>query len=176
VRYVGISNFSAWATMKARGVARELGIDVTFLQPMYNLVKRQAVVEILPMAASEGFYVCPYSPLGGGLLTGKYVSGGGGRIRDDKMYATRYALDWMHEAAAGLKALADEVGVHPATLAVAWVARHAGVWGPIVSARSAEQLRPSLAAIGFEMDDAFYARVSALSPTPPPANDRLEEA
>jgi aryl-alcohol dehydrogenase-like predicted oxidoreductase len=176
VRYVGISNFPAWATMKARGVARDLGIDVTFLQPMYNLVKRQAEVEILPMAVSEGFAVCPYSPLGGGLLTGKYVAGEGGRIRDDAMYSKRYGLDWMHRTAADLSILAEEMGMSPATLAVAWVARHKGVWGPIISARSVEQLQPSLAAVGFAMDDALYAHVSALSPTPPPANDRLEEA
>ena len=176
VRYVGISNFSAWATMKARGVARDLGIDVTFLQPMYNLVKRQAEVEILPMAVSEGFAVCPYSPLGGGLLTGKYVADVGGRIRDDAMYSKRYGQDWMHRTAADLAILADELGVSPATLAVAWVARHPGVWGPIVSARSVEQLGPSLAATGFAMDDELYARIAALSPTPAPANDRLEEA
>lgn len=175
-RYVGISNFSAWSTMKARGVARDLGIDVTFLQPMYNLVKRQAEVEILPMAVSEGFRVCPYSPLGGGLLTGKYASGEGGRLKDDAMYSVRYGVDWMHKAAADLGALGRELGVAPATLAVAWVARHPGVWGPIVSARSVEQLRPSLEAIGFPMDDELYVRISALSPTPPPANDRLEEA
>lgn len=176
VRHVGISNFSAWKTMKARQVARDLGIDVTFLQPMYNLVKRQAEVEILPMAVSEGFFVCPYSPLGGGLLTGKYAAGESGRIRSDAMYAQRYGQDWMHRAAADLNVVAENLGVAPATLAVAWVARHPGVWGPIVSARSVAQLRPSLDAIGFEMDDELYARLSSLSPTPPPANDRLEEA
>ena len=162
--------------MKARQVAREMGMELTFLQPMYNLVKRQAEVEILPMAVSEGFRVCPYSPLGGGLLTGKYADGEGGRIADDQMYARRYAPEWMREAAAGLKALADEAGVHPATLAVAWVARHPGVRGPIISARSVDQLEPSLAAIDFELDDDLYRRVSELSPAPPPANDRLEEA
>ncbi|RZW05847.1 MAG: aldo/keto reductase, partial [Rhodobacteraceae bacterium] len=60
--------------------------------------------------------------------------------------------------------------------AVAFVARHQGTWGPIISARSAEQLAPSLAAIDFEMDDALYARIAGLTPAPPPANDRLEEA
>ena len=59
---------------------------------------------------------------------------------------------------------------------IAWVARHAGVWGPIISARSIEQLRPSLAAMGFDMDDDLYDRVSRLSRAPAPANDRLEEA
>lgn len=175
VRHVGVSNFAAWQVMKAEAIARELGFAITALQPMYNLVKRQAEVEILPMAVSEGFAVCPYSPLGGGLLTGKYAAGSGGRLKDVQMYAARYAPEWMHEAAAKLAALAAEAGVHPATLAVAWVARHPGVWGPITSARSVGQLEPSLAAIGYQMDDDLYAKVSALTPTPPPANDRLEE-
>jgi aryl-alcohol dehydrogenase-like predicted oxidoreductase len=175
-RYAGVSNYAAWQVMKARAIAREMGFDISFLQPMYNLVKRQVEVEILPMARSEGFAVCPYSPLGGGLLTGKYAGGGTGRLTADERYSTRYAPGWMREAAEALVALAAEVGVAPATLAVAWVARNPAVWGPIVSARDAEQLAPSLAAIGFAIDDALYARVSALSPAPPPATDRLEEA
>lgn len=175
-RYVGVSNFSAWQVMKARGVARDLGIDVDFLQPMYNLVKRQAEVEILPMAVSEGFHVAPYSPLGGGLLTGKYAAGQGGRLKDDAMYSKRYAPEYMHQTASDLTSLADEIGVHPATLAAAWVAKHPGVWGPIISGRSAEQLVPSLAAVTYAMDDDLYGRISALSPAPPPPHDRLEEA
>ena len=176
IRHIGVSNYAAWQIMKAKRVAEERGFTVTFIQPMYNLLKRQVEVEILPMAQSEGFVVCPYSPLGGGLLTGKYARGGEGRIKDDPMYASRYAPDWMHAAAKGLLEIAEDVGVSPATLAVAWTARHPGVWGPIISARNAEQLEPSLAAIGFEMDDGLYARLSALTPTPPPATDRLEEA
>ena len=62
------------------------------------------------------------------------------------------------------------------TLAVAWVARNPGITAPIVSGRTVEQLRPSLDAMTFDMDDALYARLSALTPTPPPATDRLEEA
>ena len=176
VRYVGVSNYSAWQIMKARRVALDLGIDIKFIQPMYNLVKRQVEVEIIPMAVSEGFHVCPYSPLGGGLLTGKYSGGTSGRIVENEMYKSRYAPEWMHDAAAGLKALAEEVGVSPATLAVAWVARNKGIWGPIISARNAEQLVPSLAAIEYAMDDTLYEQLSSLTPTPPPATDRLEEA
>ncbi len=176
VRVFGVSNFAAWQVMKARDVARGLGVEIQFLQPMYNLVKRQAEVEILPMAIAEGLSACPYSPLGGGLLTGKYASGGTGRLTTSDIYATRYGFEWMHEAVARLVKIAGEFGAAPATLAVAWVARHPGIWGPIVSAKSTEQLAPSLAAIDLEIDDALHARLSALSPAPPPATDRLEEA
>ncbi len=176
VRAFGVSNYAAWQVMKARDVARGLGVEIQFLQPMYNLVKRQAEVELLPMAIAEGLAACPYSPLGGGLLTGKYASGGTGRLTTSDMYATRYGFEWMHKSVARLVKIAEEVDVAPATLAVAWVARHPGVCGPIVSAKSTEQLAPSLAAIDLEIDDALHARLSALSPTPPPATDRLEEA
>jgi aryl-alcohol dehydrogenase-like predicted oxidoreductase len=142
---------------------------------MYNLVKRQAEVEILPMAVSEGFAVCPYSPLGGGLLTGKYAAGVEGRLTHNKMYTARYEPEWMKKSASDLAEVAAVSGVSPATLAVAWVAKHAGVWGPIISARNAIQLMPSLKAMEFDMDDDLYAEVAALSPTPAPDNDRLEE-
>lgn len=176
VRHIGVSNFSAWQTMKASRVASSLGIRISVLQPMYNLVKRQVEVEILPMAISEGFAVCSYSPLGGGLLTGKYGQSTEGRLVEDKMYNARYGPKWMHDAAVALSSVAGELGVSPATLAVAWAARHPGLHGPIISARSVEQLASSLAAIDFKMDEALYTKVSALSPTPAPATDRLEEA
>ncbi len=177
ISYVGLSNFAAWQVMKAIALAEARGITVDILQPMYNLVKRQAEVEILPMAADQDLAIAAYSPLGGGLLTGKYTAAKAeGRLAHDTRYAARYGQDWMHEAAAQLSGIASDLGTHPATLAVAWAARHPVAPMPLLSARSAEQLAPSLAATRFEMDDALYARLTALTPTPPPATDRLEEA
>jgi len=176
IRYVGLSNFAAWQVMKAAWIGAEFGLGVDVLQPMYNLVKRQAEVEILPMCADQGIVAATYSPLGGGLLTGKYAGGGnGGRLREDDRYAARYGLDWMHRAAERLADLAADCDTDPATLAVAWVAAQESRPVPIISARSAAQLRPSLAALEFEMDDALYAALCALSPAPPPATDRIEE-
>lgn len=174
---IGVSNFAAWQVMKAQAVLARFGTRVDVNQPMYNLVKRQVEVEILPMCADQGIAVRSYSPLGGGLLTGKYVAGQGGRLVEDARYRARYAPPAMHEAAAGLAALAAEVGVHPATLAVAWV-MGCGIAPviPLISARDVDQLAPSLAAAGFVMDDALRARLSALFPAPPPATDRIEEA
>ncbi|MEM1386026.1 MAG: aldo/keto reductase [Pseudomonadota bacterium] len=176
VRHIGLSNFAAWQVMKAVAVAKEFSLTITALQPMYNLVKRQAEVEILPMALSESIAILPYSPLGGGLLTGKYNRGNGGRLKDDAMYAARYGQDWMHKAAQALHEHADKAGVSPITLAVAWVARHPGVTGPIISASNPDQLQPSLDAIDFTLSDEAYAALSGLTPTPPPATDRSEEA
>jgi aryl-alcohol dehydrogenase-like predicted oxidoreductase len=175
IRYIGLSNFAAWQVMKAQWIAARFDLRIAVLQPMYNLVKRQAEVEILHMCADQSIAVAPYSPLGGGLLTGKYARGGSGRLSEDRNYADRYAPAWMHDAAAGLAGIAAEAGTDPATLAVAWVAAHPARPMPIISARTAAQLAPSLAALDYPMDPALYARLSALTPTPPPATDRLEE-
>jgi aryl-alcohol dehydrogenase-like predicted oxidoreductase len=145
---------------------------------MYNLVKRTAEVEILPMAQSLGVAVIPYSPTGGGLLTGKYGvdrAPDKGRLRDTNMYKVRYAEPGFYATADAFCALAAELGHAPATLAVAWVASHPGVTSVLVGGRNVEQLAPTLAAGALELDPATRARISALSPEPPPATDRNEE-
>lgn len=172
---IGVSNFSAWQVMKAQAVAEKHGTRIDILQPMYNLVKRQAEVEILPMAASEGFNVTPYSPLGGGLLTGKYTGGKTGRLTSNKMYATRYGPQWMHQAATALSAIAERENINPATVAVAWAAYNPAVSSPIISARTVVQLQPSLDALSYRMSAELYAELTALSPTPAPATDRLDD-
>ncbi|MCK5245850.1 aldo/keto reductase, partial [Candidatus Bipolaricaulota bacterium] len=148
------------------------------IQPMYNLVKRQAEVEILPLAAAEGMGVISYSPLGGGLLTGKYGTATkpeAGRLVDNTMYATRYGNAQYYETAEQFELLARELDVAPATLAVAWVAAHPAITTPIIGARNLDQLEDSLAAADFLMTSELYARIEALSPTPAPATDRTEE-
>ncbi|MEN9012118.1 MAG: aldo/keto reductase [Yoonia sp.] len=176
IRHIGVSNFAAWQIMKAQSVAQSLGTKIDVVQPMYNLVKRQAEVEIFGVCTDQDIAIVPYSPLGGGLLTGKYARGETGRITDDERYNARYSQIWMHDTARDLAELAQDIGVAPTTLAVAWVAKHRARPSPIISARSVAQLQPSLAAESFEMSDDLYAQITALSPTPAPATDRLEEA
>src|SRR3954471_20989463 len=107
VLYPGLSNHSAWLTQRAVDVQERAGwARLQILQPMYNLVKRQAEVEILPMAAANGLGVIPYSPAGGGLLSGKYAAAGEamGRLATNKMYEKRYGDEWMHEVASAFLA------------------------------------------------------------------------
>jgi aryl-alcohol dehydrogenase-like predicted oxidoreductase len=176
IRYIGVSNFAAWQVMKAQAVAEKLGTRIDVIQPMYNLVKRQAEVEIMPMCIDQDIGIVPYSPLGGGLLTGKYARGETGRLTEDDRYAARYGQSWMHDAATAFSALADTLNVAPSTLAVAWAAHHPSCPNPIVSARNLEQLMPSLAAMNYDIDSKLYDKITALTPTPAPATDRLEEA
>ncbi|MCP4821851.1 MAG: aldo/keto reductase, partial [Shimia sp.] len=176
ISHVGLSNFAAWQVVKAANLAEKRDLTIDILQPMYNLVKRQAEVEILPMCADLGILPATYSPLGGGLLTGKYSAASAqGRLASDDRYAARYGVDWMHDTATQLSEIAKELATHPATLAAAWAARHQTCPSPILSARNTEQLAPSLAATTFYMGDTLYERLTALTPTPPPATDRLEE-
>ncbi len=180
ILYPAASNFSAWQTALALGLAADRGwAKLACVQPMYNLAKRQAEVEILPLAEHQNLGAVPYSPLGGGLLTGKYGVGkrpDAGRIVDNKMYSTRYGAATNYEVADALTARARDEGIHPATLAIAWVAAHPAVTAPIIGARNLEQLAPALAAAEVSLSAEDYAAISALSPTPPPATDRNEEA
>ncbi|MFP4644092.1 MAG: aldo/keto reductase [Spirochaetales bacterium] len=179
VVYVGVSNFAAWQVAKANGIADLRGFaPVDCIQPMYNLVKRQAEVEILPLAESEGLGVVPYSPLGAGLLSGKYGKSkrpDSGRLVQNKMYATRYADESMYETAEAFTTLAGELGVHPASLAIRWVSMHPVVTAPIIGARNTEQLKAGLDSVHISMDESLRARISDLAQTPPPATDRTEE-
>jgi aryl-alcohol dehydrogenase-like predicted oxidoreductase len=143
---------------------------------MYNLVKRQAEVEILPMAAAENLAVFPYSPLGGGLLTGKYAGEdrpADGRLVQSEMYRIRYRDTY--DTAERFAEFAREHGWEPAALAVAWVAGHPAVTAPLIGARNLEQLEGSLAALDIDMTPELRAEISALSPEPPPATDRNDE-
>ncbi len=162
--------------MKALGISHyEQLARFEVIQPMYNLVKRQAEVEILPLAQAEGLAVTPYSPLGGGLLTGKYASAEKpvlGRLLNNEMYATRYGSEWMYEAAADFAAFARSLGYAPASLAVAWVAHHPGVTAPIIGARNLGQLEESLCAVELEMTEDLYEQICALTPKPAVATDR----
>ena len=180
---LGVSNFSAWQVMKAKALAEKYGFpNVDILQPMYNLVKRQAEVEILPMAKSENIGVISYSPLGGGLLTGKYETenntsnkNSSGRLHDNAKYKLRYGQSWMYEAASKLQKLAEDIDYDPIALAVAWVSSNDAITAPIISARNLKQLKPSLDSVNINLDEATYNLISQISPTPPPATDRLEE-
>ena len=179
IRYPAVSNFAAWQIARALGTSERLGLAAfRCVQPMYSLLKRQAEVEILPMAQTEGLAVTPYSPMGGGVLTGKYGAQDlsvAGRLQSSDMYRKRYGDGSNFEVARSFAALAAEGGWHPAALAVAWVAHHPAVTAPIIGARNLEQLESTLTCVDIELDDESYATISALTPEPPPATDRVEE-
>ena len=181
VLYPALSNHSAWETQAALAAQAANGwARIEAIQPMYSLVKRQAEVEILPMAAANGISVFPYSPAGGGLLSGKYADKSGtstaqSRLVTNKMYTARYGEEWMHDLAIEFSAFCKKRGLHPMSMAVAWVAAHPAVTAPIIGARSLQQLQASLDSLKIDMTPALREEISALSRTPHAATDRLEE-
>ena len=179
VLYLGASNFAAWQIAKGLGLSALHGLACfQCIQPMYNLVKRQAEVEILAMAQAENLGVTPYSPLGGGLLSGKYAAGKApdtGRLIENEMYQIRYGDEWVQEAARRFSEFANERGYDPVSLAIAWVGGHPAVTAPIIGARNVEQLEGSLASLDIEMTAELWNEIAALTPEPPPATDRSEE-
>ena len=176
VIYPAVSNWSAWQTQRAVDIQeRNNWARLQVIQPMYSLVKRQAEVEILPMAAANGIGVIPYSPAAAGLLSGKYLGQATGRLKTNKMYEARYGDDWMFDVAEEYVTFCKERGLHPVSTAIAWVGTHPAVTAPIIGARNTDQLKDSLASVAIDMTPSLRAEIAALSRTPPPATDRSEE-
>ncbi|TWT10259.1 aldo/keto reductase [Reyranella sp. CPCC 100927] len=176
VLYPAVSNWSAWQTQRALDIQEHHAwARLQVIQPMYNLVKRQAEVEILPMATANGVGVIPYSPAAAGLLSGKYLGQASGRLNTNKMYEARYGEAWAFDVAEKYVAFCRQRGLHPVSTAIAWVSAHPAVTAPIIGARNVTQLADSLAAVTVGMTPELYAEITALSRTPPPATDRLEE-
>jgi aryl-alcohol dehydrogenase-like predicted oxidoreductase len=178
ILYPAISNSAAWQIMKGIGISQKCGYQrFECVQPMYNLVKRQAEVEILPLAQAEEVGVISYSPIAAGLLTGKYQAAAQteGRIANNKFYSARYADPGYAEVADRFVAFCKERNWHPATVAVAWAGSHPGVTAPIIGGRNVSQIETALAALDFPMTPALRDEISALSIDPPLATDRRDE-
>lgn len=178
VLYLGISNFAAWQVMKAIGICQQNNFaPINCLQPMYNLLKRQCESEILPMAISENLGVFPYSPLAGGLLTGKYQNKKvvEGRFNESQMYQRRYEADRELSTIDSFSSFAKTNNYHPVSLAIAWAGGHAGVTAPIIGARNEEQLKPALASMEIELTKELRNTIADFSFAPSIATDRAEE-
>ena len=178
VRCIGVSNFAAWLIAKSIGIcALNRLTPIHCVQSMYNLIKRQAEVEILPLVESENLAMISYNPLAAGILSGKYGqdrSAAQGRLTNDDMYQKRYHDQWIYDAAVNFAQYSRDNGYHPVSLAVAWVGHHPAVTAPIIGARSVEQLEDSLRSVDIEISPDLYDAICQLTPTPPPATDRSE--
>ncbi len=177
VLYPAVSNYSAWQTQAALGHQERNGwARLQVIQPMYSLVKRQAEVELLPMAQANEVGVVAYSPSGGGLLSGRYTDPAAqGRHTTNKMYKVRYGEEWMHQTAARFVGFCKERNFHPISAAIAWVGAHPAITAPIIGGRSLDQLRASLDSVKIALTPELRAEITALSRTPPPATDRSDE-
>jgi len=173
VLYLGISNFAAWQVATAIGITRLKNLaPLVCIQPMYSLVKRQAEVELLPLAAHEHLAVFPYNAIAAGLLTGKYLRGESGRLHEAEMYRQRYDNPQYVEVTKRFVSYAQQKQVSPAALAVAWVMSHPAVTASIVGARNLEQFRDTLQCLDMQLSEEERDAITALSVDPPSATDR----
>jgi aryl-alcohol dehydrogenase-like predicted oxidoreductase len=174
VRYVGSSNENAWGTMKALAVSQTLGIvRYESLQNNFSLINRRFEDELAEVCRREQLSLLPYSPLGGGVLSGKYnhpappaearfsVYRAGGE-RQQAM-ARRFVNEKSLGVAGEIVKLAAELGVHPAALAAAWSKQHDFVASTIIGANSVQQLREILPAAELVLDDATRKRIDEIT-------------
>lgn len=178
ILYTGVSNWSAWQIAKALGISRLKGFPfLDCIQPMYNLVKRQAEVEILPLAKDENIGVITYHPLAAGLLTGKYRKKdlAKGRLLENKMFASRFSDPAYYEVTERFIDYAEENNLNTVALAVAWVMANPVVTAPIIGARNLIQLEEILTSLKIHITPKIYQEITSLSINPPVATDRIEE-
>jgi aryl-alcohol dehydrogenase-like predicted oxidoreductase len=166
IRYYGFSNFTGWQLTKAVHVARELGLAAPVsLQPQYSLLVREIEWEIVPAATDAGLGMLPWSPLGGGWLTGKYRRdqrpSGATRLGEDPgrgMEAwDRRGTDRTWNVIDAVQRIAEGRGVSMAEVALAWLTDRPGVTSTILGARTLDQLDTNLKAAGLHLTEAETA-------------------
>jgi aryl-alcohol dehydrogenase-like predicted oxidoreductase len=171
VRYIGTSTYAAWQLVESLWIAKELGLHrFVCEQPPYNLLDRRPERELLPMARTFGIGTIPWSPLGGGLLTGKYQRGE--PLPEDSRFAQagrnpmqqRRMNDQIWDVIEPLEALAEEKGCTLSQLALAWCVQQPGVTSPIIGPRTMEQYEDNLGALQVTITDEDRARIDAIIP------------
>jgi aryl-alcohol dehydrogenase-like predicted oxidoreductase len=190
VRYVGASNYTGWQLMKALGIAQRDHLPRFVSQQIYySLQERSAEYELIPLAVDQGLGTLVWSPLAGGLLSGKYRRG------QDAPEGSRQLTDWdeppvydeaaLYDTIDVLVGIADGHGVSAAQIALAWLLGRPSVSSVIVGARTDEQLADNLRAADLELSDEERAELEQVSRPPliyphwhqrKTASDRLSEA
>ena len=170
VRYIGCSNYSGWHIMKALGAANARQAERFVSQQIhYTLHSREAEYELVPISQDQGLGILVWSPLAGGLLSGKYRRDGGpesgrhvGGFREPPVY------DWdrLYDIIDTIVAIADERGVSGAQVALAWLLGRPGVTSVIIGGRSEAQFKDNLAAAEFKLSAEERARLDAVSQPP----------
>ena len=177
VAYWGLSNFTGWQLTTVVHLARAMGVAAPVtLQPQYSLLVREIEWEIVPAAVDAGLGLLPWSPLGGGYLSGKYTReqgpGAGTRLGDDPgrgMEAwERRGTERTWSVIAAVQRVAEARGVSMAEVALAWVSDRPGVTATILGARTTEQLRANLGAADLHLSAAETAALDAASDPHPP--------
>jgi aryl-alcohol dehydrogenase-like predicted oxidoreductase len=169
VRYVGVSNWAAWTTMKALGIADRHGwARFSSLQAYYTIAGRDLERELVPMMQAEGLGLLVWSPLAGGLLSGKYTREG-----DGPEGARRVAFDFppvnrdrAFDCIDAMRPIADAHGVSVARIALAYVLAKPFTTSVIIGAKTVEQLDDNLAAVDIRLTPEEMQQLDAVSALP----------
>ncbi|MCD0481718.1 aldo/keto reductase family protein [Streptacidiphilus sp. ASG 303] len=170
--YIGVSEWTAQQIREAHALARELRIPLVSSQPQYSMLWRVIEAEVVPTCEELGIGQIVWSPIAQGVLTGKYAPGAplpaGSRATDDKggaNFVSRWLRDDVLERVQRLRPLADQAGLSPAQLAVAWVLQNANVSAAIIGASRPEQVGENAKAAGVRLEaDLLRAVDEVLDP------------
>jgi aryl-alcohol dehydrogenase-like predicted oxidoreductase len=172
VRYIGVSNFTGWQLERTILTARHAGLSVPVsLQPQYNMLAREIEWELVPVCLEEGLGIVPWGPLGQGWLSGKYspesAPTGATRLGEDPKRGVeaydRRNTERTWQVVKEVQAVAAELGVPPARVALRWLADRPGVTSPLLGARTADQLRDNLKAAELTLDAQQTSRLDEVS-------------
>lgn len=171
IRYFALSDMPAWLAMKAATLAAERRAPAPIaIQVEYSLVARDIEAEHIPAALEGGMGVMPWSPLGGGFLTGKYRrenTTNTGRLSGANPFGQSKFVDRNWDVLETLKAVAGETDRSPAQVALRWVMQRPGVASTLIGVRTAAQLAGNIAAAAFQLSDEQMSRLNAASAPPP---------
>ncbi len=170
VRYVGSSNYSGWQLMKALGISERLGLQRYVSQQIhYTLQAREAEYELVPLAVDQECSILVWSPLAGGLLSGKYRrdrDAPEGRHVEGWDEPPVYDTDKLYDIVDALVEIAEARGVSAAQVALSWLLGRAGVASVIIGARTDEQLADNLKAAELELSEWERRRLDGASAPP----------
>jgi aryl-alcohol dehydrogenase-like predicted oxidoreductase len=165
VLYIGVSEWRADEIAAGAALARELGVQLISNQPQYSMLWRVIEDEVVPTSEREGVAQIVWSPLAQGVLTGKYRPGeappAGSRAADPEIggMVKGFLRDEVLTRVQGLRAVADDVGLSMAQLALAWVLQNRNVAAAIIGASRPEQVADNVAAAGVRLEDDVLARI-----------------
>jgi aryl-alcohol dehydrogenase-like predicted oxidoreductase len=170
-RYIGVSNWAAWQIMKALGLSERLGLEkFASLQAYYTVAGRDLEREVVPMLLSEGVGLMVWSPLAGGLLSGKYTRGADDRSQGEGRRAAfdfpPVEMDRAYDLIDAMKAIADAKGASVAQIALAWLLHRPVVSTVIVGAKRTDQLADNIGACKIEFTQGEWDELDKLSRLP----------
>jgi aryl-alcohol dehydrogenase-like predicted oxidoreductase len=168
VRYIGCSNYSGWHLMKALGVSKELGVQRFVSQQIYySLIGRDAESELIPAALDQNLGVLVWSPLAGGLLSGKYHrdEGGPAGARHSGSWGEPPISDWdaVYDVIDVVREIGRERGVSGAQVALSWLLDRPAVTSLVIGARTIKQLEDNLATVELTLTEEERARLDKAS-------------